>query len=174
MNRIPQWRILCVGAFLAIQWLRLRTSKAGAMGLIPGQGTEIPLATQCGKIEKKKRSICGSRRVLGHSHKWEGAWPKQGKDGGDHGINGVEVKVVWCFPLRYAAIRVVDQVYETEIINLCILSLQNNPLIFLATPWDKMIPIFQMNQRLTDLLEIAHLDESLDSNQVLNLRWHWI
>ena len=24
------------------------------MGLIPGQGTEIPLATQCGKIEKRK------------------------------------------------------------------------------------------------------------------------
>ena len=36
-----------------VQWLRLCTSNAGGMGLIPGQGTEIPHATRCGlKINK--------------------------------------------------------------------------------------------------------------------------
>ena len=31
---------------LAVQWLRLHASNAGILGLIPGQGTKIPHATQ--------------------------------------------------------------------------------------------------------------------------------
>ena len=33
-------------ASLAVQWLRLHTSNAGAMGSIPGQGTKIPHVTE--------------------------------------------------------------------------------------------------------------------------------
>ena len=40
---------LCPGTSLAVQWLRLRASHAGGMGLIPGQETKIPNAMQCGK-----------------------------------------------------------------------------------------------------------------------------
>ena len=35
--------------------LGLCTSAAGGLGLIPGQGTRIPQAPQCGKIKKKKK-----------------------------------------------------------------------------------------------------------------------
>ena len=38
-----------------VQWLRLHASNAGGMGSIPGQGTKIPHASQCGQIEKKKK-----------------------------------------------------------------------------------------------------------------------
>ena len=34
------------GNSLAVQWLGVRASTAGAMGLIPGQGTKIPQAMQ--------------------------------------------------------------------------------------------------------------------------------
>ena len=39
---------------LAVQWLRLCTSTAGAIGSIPGQGTKIPHAVQR-RPKKKKR-----------------------------------------------------------------------------------------------------------------------
>ena len=44
------------GNFLMVQWLRLRASTAGVMGLIPGQGTKIPHARELdsGKLEKSK------------------------------------------------------------------------------------------------------------------------
>ena len=42
------------GTSLAVQWLRLCTSTAGGMGLIPGQGTKIPHAAPCG--QKKRNS----------------------------------------------------------------------------------------------------------------------
>ena len=38
-----------VGTSLVIQWLRLHASTAGATGSIPGQGTKIPHAAQCGQ-----------------------------------------------------------------------------------------------------------------------------
>ena len=38
---------------MAVQWLGLRASTAGALGLIPGQGTKIPQATQ----RSKKREL---------------------------------------------------------------------------------------------------------------------
>ena len=34
-----------------VQWLRLHASNAGGMGSIPGQGTKIPHAAQCGQIK---------------------------------------------------------------------------------------------------------------------------
>ena len=34
------------GISLVVQWLRLCGSNAGCVGLMPGQGTEIPHATQ--------------------------------------------------------------------------------------------------------------------------------
>ena len=42
-----QWlkKRLC-GTSLEVQWLRLYASYAGALGLIPGQGTKIPQALQ--------------------------------------------------------------------------------------------------------------------------------
>ena len=42
------------GTFLMVQWLRLRVSTTGGTSLIPGQGTKILHATQCGQ---KKKSI---------------------------------------------------------------------------------------------------------------------
>ena len=38
-----------LGTSLVVQWLRLPASTAGGMGLIPGQGTKIPHATQHSK-----------------------------------------------------------------------------------------------------------------------------
>ena len=41
---------------LVVQWLRLRTSNAGGVDLIPGPGTNIPHATPRGQ-KKKERNI---------------------------------------------------------------------------------------------------------------------
>ena len=38
-----------LGTSLAVQWLQLHTSNAQGIGLIPGQGTKTPHATQCGQ-----------------------------------------------------------------------------------------------------------------------------
>ena len=38
-----------------VQWLRLHASNAGGVGSIPGQGTKIPHASQCGQIKKKTK-----------------------------------------------------------------------------------------------------------------------
>ena len=50
------------GTALAVQWLGLRVSAArswegtgGGTGLIPGQGTKMPLASLCGQKRKKER-----------------------------------------------------------------------------------------------------------------------
>ena len=43
--------------FLAVQWLRLHTSIAGGIGLIPGLGTKIPHATQHSQ-KNKDPSVC--------------------------------------------------------------------------------------------------------------------
>ena len=52
LNRNGVWR-----TSLAVQWLRLCTSMAGGVGLIPGQGTKTPHAMLCGLKMKKKKKI---------------------------------------------------------------------------------------------------------------------
>ena len=42
------------GTSLEVQWLRLRASNAGGVGLIPGQGTKIPHASKTKKKKEKK------------------------------------------------------------------------------------------------------------------------
>ena len=34
---------------IVVQWLRLHASNAGGVGLIPGQQTKIPHASECGQ-----------------------------------------------------------------------------------------------------------------------------
>ena len=47
-----------LGTSLVVQWLRLCASTAGGAGLIPGQGSRIPYAVQCGpKINKSKENL---------------------------------------------------------------------------------------------------------------------
>ena len=38
---------------LVVKWLRLESSNAGDMGLIPGMGTKIPHAAEPGQKKKK-------------------------------------------------------------------------------------------------------------------------
>ena len=40
--------------FLAVQWLRLCSSTAEGVGMIPGQGTKVPHAVQHGQKEREK------------------------------------------------------------------------------------------------------------------------
>ena len=40
-----------------VQWLGHRTSTAGGTGLIPGQGTEIPKASQCSSNKQTKNNV---------------------------------------------------------------------------------------------------------------------
>ena len=59
-----------IGTPLAVQWLRLYTSKAGDLSSAPGHGTKIPHAMQCGqkgkeKKKKKKTNIKAVRIVPG-------------------------------------------------------------------------------------------------------------
>ena len=42
---------------LLVQWLRLYTSNAEAVGSIPGQETKIPHAAWCGQKKKKKTPL---------------------------------------------------------------------------------------------------------------------
>ena len=44
------------GTSLAVQWLKLRTSTAGGMGSIPGQGTKISHAARCGQNKNKNKT----------------------------------------------------------------------------------------------------------------------
>ena len=44
------------GTSLVVQWLRLHASNAGGMGSIPGWGTKIPHAMECGKKNTKKQT----------------------------------------------------------------------------------------------------------------------
>ena len=46
------------GPSLAAQWLRLSTSTAGGVGLIPGWGAKTSHALWCGqKLKKKKKNL---------------------------------------------------------------------------------------------------------------------
>ena len=47
-----------LGTSLAVQWLRLRTSTTGSMGLIP-LGTKISDTIQCSQKNKKKKNVKG-------------------------------------------------------------------------------------------------------------------
>ena len=42
-----------LGTSPVVQWLRLWASTAGGMGSIPGWGTKVPHAVQCGQKTKK-------------------------------------------------------------------------------------------------------------------------
>ena len=42
---------------LVVQWLRLKSSNAGYMGLIPGMGTKIPHAAGPGQKKKGKEEV---------------------------------------------------------------------------------------------------------------------
>ena len=55
------------GTFLAVQWLRLLASTTGGAGSIPGWGTKIPHAAQCGQKEKKKKKESEARGAFGPS-----------------------------------------------------------------------------------------------------------
>ena len=48
---VDEW----IGTSLAVQWLRLHPSIAGATGSVLGWGTEIPCAMRPKKTEKKKK-----------------------------------------------------------------------------------------------------------------------
>ena len=54
------------GTSLVVQWLRLCVSNARGVGLIPGQGTKIPHAIQCGQKKKKKKykALRGNNSIL--------------------------------------------------------------------------------------------------------------
>lgn len=52
------------GNVLAVQWLGLRASTTGGLGLIPGPGTQIPQAVQ----EKKKKKLLKAVQELGRWH----------------------------------------------------------------------------------------------------------
>ena len=52
---------------MAVQWLRLQASNAGGMGSIPGRGTRIPHAVQCGqenKNEERKKQDLNSANTM--------------------------------------------------------------------------------------------------------------
>ena len=48
-------KVLSQGTSLVVQWLRLCTSTAGGMSLIPGQGTKIPYAAGNGQKRNKNK-----------------------------------------------------------------------------------------------------------------------
>ena len=52
-----QTRCSTRGTSLVVQWLRLHASTTGGMGLIPGWGTKIPHAMQCGKKKKVQQEL---------------------------------------------------------------------------------------------------------------------
>ena len=52
------------GTSLVAQWLRLCASNARGVGLIPGQGTKIPHAIQCGQKKKKNKALRGNNSIL--------------------------------------------------------------------------------------------------------------
>ena len=49
-----------VGGLSGSPEVKTQPSNAGGMGLIPGQGTEVPHATECGQKLKKKKSLGGT------------------------------------------------------------------------------------------------------------------
>ena len=67
-QEIGEGRKIRFGTSMVVQWLRLHTSTAGDMGLIPGWGTKVPHALR-GVAKKKKKikfkSLVSSLLVLG-------------------------------------------------------------------------------------------------------------
>ena len=50
-------KITKLGNFLAVQWLGLHALTAEGLGSIPGRGTKIPHAAQCGQKKIKIKII---------------------------------------------------------------------------------------------------------------------
>ena len=48
---------MSMGTSLVVQWLRLHASTAGDTGSIPGGGTKILHAAQCGKTNKQTKNV---------------------------------------------------------------------------------------------------------------------
>ena len=53
-----------IKSMLGLSWVRLCTSTAGGVGLIPGRGTKIPHASQCGKKKKKRACYMLSENII--------------------------------------------------------------------------------------------------------------
>ena len=51
------------GTFLAVQWLRLHASTEGVTGSIPGWGSKIPQAVQCGQKKKERKYVKREVRI---------------------------------------------------------------------------------------------------------------
>ena len=51
------------GTFLAVQWLRLHASTEGVTGSIPGWGSKIPQAEQCGQKKKERKYVKREVRI---------------------------------------------------------------------------------------------------------------
>ena len=51
------------GTFLAVQWLRFHASTEGVTGSIPGWGTKIPQAEQCGQKKKERKYVKRKVRI---------------------------------------------------------------------------------------------------------------
>ena len=56
-----EWDLDDQGTSLVVQWLRLQACTAGGTDSIPGQGTKIPHAAQCGRKKKKEKKIWMTR-----------------------------------------------------------------------------------------------------------------
>ena len=56
------------GTFLAVQWLRLNASNAGAVGSIPGQVTKILRAGRCCQINKKLKNANQNKQTNKKTH----------------------------------------------------------------------------------------------------------
>ena len=81
-----------------VQWLRLCTSTAGVMGLIPGQGTKIPDAThRVAKLKKRERKRRKGREEERKEIK---------KETGIHLSTGDLVSVSWCYSLSHVQLFV--------------------------------------------------------------------
>ena len=67
-----------LGTFLAVQWLRLSASTAGGTDLIPGQETEIPLATgQLSPSTTTRESAVMQQKILHDATKTQHSQNKQ-------------------------------------------------------------------------------------------------
>ena len=95
-----------VGTFLTVQWLRLHTSNAESKDLIPGLGTKIPYASQCGQIEKNKQINNNNKKeyayyiivacLLSHVQLFATPWTIAPQGSSAHGIFQARIPGVGC------------------------------------------------------------------------------
>ena len=57
-------QVLAIGTFPVVQWLRLHTSNAGGMCSIPGLGTSLPHASQCGQMKQTKHILASMEKTV--------------------------------------------------------------------------------------------------------------